>query len=98
MGPRTLGRGHNPCRNDEKENGRRSKGLFDRRPGRTTGIYPGRAYLPKRNHGDWVSTRQIKRRLLITCVGEAFEGLREGERDKEGARTGRGNGDDVVVA
>ena len=34
----------------------------------------------------------------MTCVGEAFEGLREGESGKEGARTGWGNGDGVVVA
>ena len=34
----------------------------------------------------------------MTCVGEAFEGLREGESGEEGARTGRGNGDGVVVA
>ena len=34
----------------------------------------------------------------MMCVGEAFEGLREGERGKEGAQTGRGDDDDVVVA
>ena len=34
----------------------------------------------------------------MTCVEEAFEGLREGESGEEGARTGRGNGDGVVVA
>ena len=32
------------------------------------------------------------------CVGEAFEGFRERERDEEGARMGQGNGDDVGVA
>ena len=36
----------------------------------------------------------------MTCVGDAFEGLRlrVGERGEEGARTGRGSGDGVEVA
>ena len=75
---RTLGRGHSRCRNDEKgEKGRRLKGLFDRRPEITTGIHPDRAY-QSTTTVPLASTRQIKRPPPITCVGEAFKGLREG--------------------
>ena len=42
MGPRTLGRGHSPCRNkeEEKKKGRRPKDLFGRRPEKLRGFIP----------------------------------------------------------
>ena len=97
-GPMALGRGHSPCRNDEKEKGETSKGSVRPSPGKNDGDL-SRSRPPKRDHGAWAVTRQIKRRPPpITCAGEAFEGLREGERGEEGARTGWGKSDDVGVA
>merc|ERR1711966_560396 len=44
-GPRTLGRGRGPCRNEEeeKEKGTTAEGCVRPPTGRTTRIYPGRA-------------------------------------------------------
>ena len=96
MGPRTLGRGHILCRNDEKEKGETVEGSVRPPSGKNDGGL-SRSRLPKRDHGAWASTRQIKQGPPITCVGEAFEGLKEGERGEESAQAGWGNDYNVVV-
>ena len=81
----------------KKKKGRRPKDLFGRRPEERRGFIP---VAPARARPRDLDVSQVDNVTSppVTCVGEAFEGLREGESGEEGARTGRGNGDGVVVA
>ena len=101
MGSRTLGRGRSPCRNEEekkKKKGRPPKDLFGRRPvGERRGLIPVAPAGAQQQDLDVNQTDKMTP-PPITCIWEAFKGLRVGERGEEGARTGLVNGDDVDVA
>ena len=80
----------------KKKKGRRSKDLFGLLPEERSRFIPvAPAVAQQRDLGVNQADKTTPR--SIPCVGEAFEDLRlkEGERDEEGARTGRGNGDGV---
>ena len=81
----------------KKKKGRRPKDLFGRRPEGRRGFIP---VAPARARPRDLDVNQVDNVTSppVTCVGEAFEGLREGESGEEGVRTGRGDGDDVAVA
>ena len=88
---------HVEAKKKKRKMGRRPKDLFGRRPEQRRGFISvapdvARPRALDVNQADNVTPPSM------TCAGEAFEGLREGERGEEGARTKRGNGDDVVVA